>query len=81
MQLHHNPDGSFDIYIQPDAPTNPTERQNWLPSPAGQPFRLIMRLYEPTDIADILSGRGWQPPTVLPCLPSGATSAGTRCAT
>jgi hypothetical protein len=78
--LHDNADGSLDVYIQPTPPENALQRRNWLPSPAGRPFRLIMRLYEPTDVAGILSGRGWQPPTVLPCLPGGATSAGTLCA-
>ena len=79
-KLHRNADGSLDIYIQPTAPSDPRQRQNWLPSPAGKAFRLIMRLYAPTDVAGTLSGRTWQPPTVLPCLPSGMTSAGTACA-
>jgi hypothetical protein len=79
-RVHFNADHSLDIYIQPQAPTNPRQRPNWLPSPAGQPFRLIMRLYKPNDVAGILSGRTWQPPTILPCLPSGATAAGTACA-
>jgi hypothetical protein len=78
--VRFNADHSLDIYIQPQAPTNPRQRANWLPSPAGQPFRLIMRLYKPDNVAGILSGRTWQPPTILPCLPSGATSAGTPCA-
>jgi hypothetical protein len=78
--VHYNADGSLDIYIQPDAPSDPEQRRNWLPSPAGKPFRLIMRLYAPKDIAGILRGRSWQPPTVLPCLSGGRTSAGTACA-
>jgi hypothetical protein len=77
--LAYNRDGSLDVYIQPSAPSDPLARRNWLPSPAGKPFRLIMRLYEPIDVAGILSGRTWQPPTVLPCLPTGSTSAGVRC--
>jgi len=80
-KLHCNPDGSLDVYIQPTPPANALERRNWLPSPAGKDFRLIMRLYKPRDVAGILSGRRWQPPTVLPCLPTGATSTGTSCAT
>jgi hypothetical protein len=75
-----NPDGSLDIYIQPGAPANARQRRNWLPSPAGLEFRLIMRLYEPIDIPGILSGRTWQPPTVLPCLAGGRTSDGVACA-
>jgi hypothetical protein len=79
-RLRYNSDGSLDIYVQPTAPRDPPRRRNWLPSPAGEAFRLIMRLYEPRDVAGILSGRSWQPPTVLPCLAAGATSAGTTCA-
>jgi hypothetical protein len=76
----YNRDGSLDLYIQPSAPGSSRQRRNWLPSPAGAPFRLIMRLYEPTNLAGILSGRSWQPPVVLPCLSTGRTSAGTLCA-
>ena len=79
-RLHYNRDGSLDIYIQPAAPHNTAERLAWLPSPAGKPFRLIMRLYQPVDIPGILSGESWQPPTVLPCLPDGRTADGTACA-
>ena len=77
--LHVNRDGSLDVYIQPSTPSDQLARRNWLPSPAGKPFRLIIRLYEPIDVAGILSGRTWQPPTLLPCLPKGSTSAGVRC--
>jgi hypothetical protein len=66
--LHYNRDGSLDIYVQPSAPSKRLQRRNWLPSPAGKPFRLIMRLYKATNVAGVLSGRSWQPPTVLPCL-------------
>ena len=79
--LHYNPDGSLDVYIQPTAPRNPLQRRNWLPSPAGRAFRLIMRLYKADNVAGILSGRTWQPPTVMRCLPSGTTISGTACAT
>jgi hypothetical protein len=66
--------------VQPDAPRDPVQRRNWLPSPAGAAFRLIMRLYLPQDVDGIISGRTWQPPTVLPCLSGGRTGAGTACA-
>ena len=79
-RLYYNRDGSLDIYIQPTAPRNAAQRLAWLPSPAGRPFRLIMRLYEPVDISGILSGQSWQPPTVLPCLPDGRTADRTACA-
>lgn len=78
--VRYNADRSLDIYIQPKPPSNPRQRQNWLPSPAGRAFRLIMRLYVPKNVAGILSGRSWQPPTILPCPASGITSAGTACA-
>jgi hypothetical protein len=78
--VHYNADGSLDLYIQPGAPHSATQRHNWLPSPAGRAFRLIMRLYRPTDVAGVISGRTWEPPTVLPCLPDGRSSAGTACA-
>jgi len=77
--VRYNADGSLDIYIQSSPPNSPRQRQNWLPSPVGKTFRLIMRLYVPVDVAGVLSGRSWQPPTVLPCLSSGVTSAGTVC--
>ncbi len=79
--LHYNRDGSLDIYIQPRPPRNASQRRDWLPSPAGRPFRLIMRLYKPIDLGGIISGSSWEPPTVLPCLASGRTAAGTACAT
>lgn len=78
--LHYNRDGSLDIYIQPTPPSKRLQRRNWLPSPAGKPFRLIMRLYKPKNVVGILSGRSWQAPMVLPCLADGVTSAGTVCA-
>lgn len=78
--LHYNRDGSLDVYIQPNAPHGAIQRRNWLPSPAGKPFRLIMRLYKPIDLSGIISGSSWEPPTVLPCLPSGRSAAGTACA-
>jgi hypothetical protein len=70
----------LDLYIQPTAPSSSLQRRNWLPSPAGQPFRLIMRLYKPINIDGILTGTSWQPPTVLPCLPDGKTAQGVACA-
>jgi hypothetical protein len=78
--VHYNADGSLDLYVQPNAPSDPAQRRNWLPSPAGRAFRLIMRLYKPNDVAGIIAGRTWQPPTVLPCQADGRTSAATRCA-
>jgi hypothetical protein len=38
-------DGSLEIALQPDEPTDPVRRANWLPTPAGEPFTVIYRLY------------------------------------
>jgi len=42
--LSYGADGSLEILIQHDAPSQGTA--NWLPAPAG-PFRLILRTYQP----------------------------------
>ena len=79
--LHPNADGSLDLYVQPDAPSDPQQAQNWLPSPSdGGAFRLIWRFYEPGEArAGILDGSGWQPPAVQRCT-GGVGSDGTSCA-
>ncbi len=78
--VRYNADGSLDVYIQPQRPASAVERRNWLPSPAGRAFRLIMRLYKPIGVNGIISGTSWQPPTVLPCLANGHTADGVACA-
>ena len=40
-------DNTITVYIQPDAPTDPSERANWLPPPAHGNFHLILRTYGP----------------------------------
>jgi hypothetical protein len=72
--LHYNADGSVDIYIQHDQPTNPDQADNWIPAPAGA-FQLIGRLYGPPSarIPGILDGSGWKPWTILPC--AGSSTA------
>ncbi|HXD65489.1 MAG TPA: DUF1254 domain-containing protein [Solirubrobacteraceae bacterium] len=78
-RLHHNADGSLDIYIQANQPTNPKQAQNWLPAPAGN-FRLIWRLYDTGSAkAGTLNGSGWQPPKIQPCM-TGVGPLGTACA-
>lgn len=44
--LVHHADGSLDIALQSDAPTDGTLRANWLPAPAG-PFQIALRAYLP----------------------------------
>jgi hypothetical protein len=57
-QLRANRDGSYDIFIQPTAPTG--ERVvNWLPSPKGK-FTLVFRAYLPK--AEMLDGSFRLPP-------------------
>ena len=46
--LHTAPDGSLTIVMQRDEPSDPAQRANWLPSPAGA-FRPLLRVYEPDD--------------------------------
>ncbi|HKD71094.1 MAG TPA: DUF1214 domain-containing protein, partial [Candidatus Acidoferrum sp.] len=54
-------DGSLTIYVQADAPSDPAQRANWLPSPNEQDFSLFLRAYWPQ--AAITSGK-WTPPPV-----------------
>ncbi|MGX1742474.1 DUF1254 domain-containing protein [Bosea sp. NPDC055353] len=54
-------DGSLTIFVQPDAPTDPVQRANWLPAPKGD-FSLYIRAYWPK--AQVTEG-SWAPPEVL----------------
>lgn len=53
-------DGSLEIFLQADEPTDPRERANWLPAPKGR-FYLLIRHYSPK--AAILTG-DWLPPPI-----------------
>jgi hypothetical protein len=55
-----NGDGSLDIYIQHEAPSDEKQRANWLPAPAGG-FYMNLRLYVPDDS---LQKGTWKPPVV-----------------
>ncbi len=46
MPLSYNPDGSLDIYLQPESPGADKEA-NWLPTPASAPFSLTIRNFWP----------------------------------
>jgi len=80
--LRKNPDGSIDIYIQHDEPSNPAQVSNWLPATApGNAFRLIWRLYGlGKHLRGVLNGTGWEPPVIQPCDAAGYGNDGTACA-
>lgn len=42
--LHYNADGSLTLYFGPQLPPGAAEN-NWLPTVAGEPFRLMLRYY------------------------------------
>jgi hypothetical protein len=53
-------DGSLEIFLQAEEPTDPVERANWLPAPQGR-FYLVTRHYSPRP--PILTG-DWVPPGI-----------------
>lgn len=55
--LRHDPDGGLAIRLQAD---DPGPGVNWLPAPAGEPFYVVLRLYQPH--ADHLELRFDYPP-------------------
>jgi hypothetical protein len=65
--LKMNPDGSMDIYVQTEQPSDPALAGNWLPTASEQGFELIWRLLapDPAEINGILDGTGWQPPAII----------------
>ncbi|MFT6810573.1 MAG: hypothetical protein ACJA01_003817 [Saprospiraceae bacterium] len=60
--LVFNEDGSLDIHIQAERPTE-EHFHNWLPTVQEGPFSLTLRLYWPG--TSILNGE-WSPPSVIP---------------
>ena len=55
--LRHDADGGLSIAIQAE---DPGPGRNWLPAPAGEPFYLALRLYQPS--AAHMEGRFAYPP-------------------
>ena len=45
--LVKNADGSLDLYVQMQEPTDAAQKANWFPAPAG-PFRMSLRAYLPS---------------------------------
>ena len=82
-ELHYEPDGSLNLYLQSDEPSTAVGRENWLPSTTGS-FHLVMRMYglDESAIEPLLEGASsaWTPPTILPCLENGQTAEGWSCA-
>ncbi|AYC32392.1 DUF1254 domain-containing protein [Pseudomonas cavernae] len=61
--LAKDTDGSFTVHIQPDAPSDPVARANWLPSPHQGAFHMVLRTYGPKQpVID----QTWAPPAVTP---------------
>jgi hypothetical protein len=54
-----NDDGSLDLYLQHDEPTDPKAKANWLPTPVGD-FRPLVRIYLPE--TPVLDGTYQLPP-------------------
>jgi hypothetical protein len=44
-------DGSLEIALQASEPADPIRRANWLPTPSGEPFTVIYRMYGPSEEA------------------------------
>lgn len=57
--VQYNEDGSLDIYIQKDAPTD-DKLSNWLPVSADE-FHLVLRIYYPDDT---VVNNQWQTPQI-----------------
>lgn len=78
--LHYNADGSVDIYVQSQAPSDPQHLSNWLPTPAGKEFIVYMRMYGPHPSTYILNSANqqpdWTPPALQPV--SGSQSIANK---
>ncbi|MGH8788782.1 MAG: DUF1214 domain-containing protein [Cupriavidus necator] len=59
--LQYGKDGSLTLYFGPQKPDNAPEG-NWLPTPAGQQYRLMLRFYGPKDGE---AARKYVPPPIV----------------
>jgi hypothetical protein len=70
--LHFNPDGSLDIYLQPEPTGNPAKDRNWLATPKGTDFMVYFRTYGPHPAIYSFSSATGLPSFVIPALePAG----------
>jgi len=60
-ELQKNSDGSLDIFIQHEKPTDPKQLANWLPAPQEK-FYLVLRMYNPK--SEVIEGKYQIPPVV-----------------
>lgn len=60
--LKYGADGSFDLYLQHQKPTDPQKEANWFPTPYG-PFSITMRIYIPAQV--VTDGQYTPPPIRL----------------
>lgn len=61
-----NTDKTLKIFMQPNPPTDTNYTNNWLPTPAGETFNLMIRIYWPDENAQTLpADGGWQAPAVV----------------
>ncbi|MGT2458059.1 DUF1214 domain-containing protein [Cupriavidus basilensis] len=60
-RLQYGKDGSLTLYFGPQKPENAPEG-NWLPTPAGQQYRLMLRFYGPKDGE---AARKYVPPPIV----------------
>ena len=60
--VQRNPDGSLDIIVSREEPTDSLERKNWLPAPTEEDaFSLTIRIYWPDEFT--LQGK-WEAPVI-----------------
>jgi hypothetical protein len=70
--LHFNPDGSLDIYVQPEPTGDPAKDRNWLATPKGTDFMVYFRTYGPHPAIYSFSSATGLPSFVVPALePAG----------